>query len=855
MRTVSFLYKDEVSLKALIEEQALDCTVPYLIRIYTAIASRKEAAQLARTLQAQFPQAQIIGCSASGVIFQDQQYSDQTLVLIDDYEKAHFQTAFFTWKNKSAAEIGRELAAFANRAEAQLMHVLCSDHYYDIHACIEAFNHSNSSTKLVGGIAGDILPLNVTSYVFNGSGVLDQAIVAAAIGGSALTVYNEVNISHEPVSEKYRLTGCDGSYWDSVDGIPAEAWLREQLGIEQAAGYSSWQEIAENDEIVRFPMILENHHGASRMLKYDASAGRISQNFSQIPVNTEFRIGYTSPTACIQRCYEICSTISDIPIENLFVYDCLFRRLYLHNCAEWELSPFCGYGVCGAFILGEISNLNGVNEFLNGACCLVGTAENQVYLRPDSRVFDDLGEIADDTQDLLNYVLKKQREAVTRKNEYLMGELLKKQQGFQEKLMVDVHTGLGNYIKYKEENKLRSYDKLVMIQVENAEAIRSQLGQDQYLALLGQAADQIQTFLRTLVQDQGLTSYLLNEETLFAAAGPAMSEDQFLSLVHALFDKFQFIKIHDIQKTVLCRFVVVLHQQDMVERALNTLHANRHRQTSFLICDHEADEPLSSIEEFKIIDVLTRALENDGVVPYFQGIWDNQTQSISHYEALMRIIDVDGTVYAPAFFMDTAKKYHLYSYLSERMYERVFSLFAGRGESVSLNFSAYDINSQKMQQLIFEQLEKAAHPEHFILEILEDEPFRDVETLRRFIHKIRQYGVQIAIDDFGSGYSNFLQLMELNPDYLKIDGEIIRHLHQSETHRKLLRAITVLGREFNMKIVAEFVENKAIQSHILDYGIQYSQGFYFYKPAGFDQLALSGIDAAAQQGGSRDVSL
>ena len=119
------------------------------------------------------------------------------------------------------------------------------------------------------------------------------------------------------------------------------------------------------------------------------------------------------------------------------------------QCAEWELSPFRGYGVCGAFILGEISNLNGVNEFLNGACCLVGTAENQVYLRPDSRVFDDLGEIADDTQDLLNYVLKKQREAVTRKNEYLMGELLKKQQGFQEKLMVDVHTGLGNYIKYR----------------------------------------------------------------------------------------------------------------------------------------------------------------------------------------------------------------------------------------------------------------------------------------------------------------------------------------------------------------------------------------------------------------------
>ena len=130
-----------------------------------------------------------------------------------------------------------------------------------------------------------------------------------------------------------------------------------------------------------------------------------------------------------------------------------------------------------------------------------------------------------------------------------------------------------------------------------------------------------------------------------------------------------------------------------------------------------------------------------------------------------------------------------------------------------------------------------------------------METLHTFIRQVRQYGVQIAIDDFGSGYSNFLQLMDIHPDYLKIDGEIIRHLHQSETNRKLLRAITVLGREYDMKIVAEFVENKAIQDYILDYGIQYSQGFYFCKPADFDQLALPGCPGSVRQGGSHHVSI
>lgn len=839
MKTVNLLYYGEQSLIELIENKTLNSNAPYLIRIYTAIASKEEAAAMAATVHSFFPRAQLVGASASGIIYRDEQYTDQTLILFDEYKTSQIDTAFFIWDNQTAEVTAMAVARFAHRTQAKLMHLLCSDHYYDVHTFIEAFNQFNGETKLVGGIAGDILSKNIPGYVFNETGILDHAILAASISGQGLFTYNEVNISHEPISEVYTLDQCSDSYWDIIDGIPASEWLMEQLGIEQQANYSDWQEIADNDEIIFFPMVLEGHHGASRFLKYDASEQRVSQYFSQIPEHTAFRIGYTSPISCVRRSYEICSDIEDFPIENLFVYSCLFRRLYLHNCAAWELSPFLGYQVCGAFFMGEISNINGTNEFLNGACCLVGTAENLVYIQPNRQIFDELNTMDDDKQNLLNFVLKKQSESVSRKNKFLLDELLKKQTLVEENLYFDSHVGIGNYLKYKEDSKQNKQDKLSMVHIENAEALKAHLGQDDYFTLLKRAINEIHTFILDSGYSNTLSSYILNDDTFFATVNNSISDTDFMSMIRVLFERFQFIHVEGMEEIIICRFVIVLHQEDMVERALNTLHANKHHQTAFLVCNQENSDYLSSREEFKIIGVLNRALDNDGVVPYFQGIYDNATHQINKYEALMRIIDFDGTVYPPAFFMDTAKKYHLYSYLSEKMFQKVFMLFGSRNNVVTLNFSAYDINSPEMQHLIFEHLKSLPDPSHFVLEILEDEQFKNIEVLREFVVNVRKYGVKIAIDDFGSGYSNFLELAEINPDYIKIDGAIVKNVHTCESNQKLLRTIVFLGNEFGIELVAEFVENAEIQACIIANKIQYSQGYHFSTPAAFETLGLN----------------
>ena len=143
-----------------------------------------------------------------------------------------------------------------------------------------------------------------------------------------------------------------------------------------------------------------------------------------------------------------------------------------------------------------------------------------------------------------------------------------------------------------------------------------------------------------------------------------------------------------------------------------------------------------------------------------------------------------------------------------------------------------------MQSIIFELLEEIGDASNFILEILEDEQFKDLDKLSHFIEKLRLHGIKVAIDDFGSGYSNFLEIMEIKPDFIKVDGKIISTVHTKELSRKILDVIIFLGMRFDIQLIAEFVENEDIQKHVKFRQIPFSQGYLFSTPQPYEKLDL-----------------
>jgi len=118
-----------------------------------------------------------------------------------------------------------------------------------------------------------------------------------------------------------------------------------------------------------------------------------------------------------------------------------------------------------------------------------------------------------------------------------------------------------------------------------------------------------------------------------------------------------------------------------------------------------------------------------------------------------------------------------------------------------------------------------------VFELLEDEDVRDFDEITKFIARVKAFGVKIAIDDFGAGYSNFERLLKYQPDILKIDGSLIKNIETDAYSMSVVKTIVAFAKEQKIEMVAEYIENENIYEIIRSLGVEYSQGYYFGAPA------------------------
>ncbi len=225
------------------------------------------------------------------------------------------------------------------------------------------------------------------------------------------------------------------------------------------------------------------------------------------------------------------------------------------------------------------------------------------------------------------------------------------------------------------------------------------------------------------------------------------------------------------------------------------------------------------------------ALQEDKIEPFFQPIYNNHTDKIKRYEALIRMHDHKNTlIYPYPVFLDVAKQGKLYPYITKVLIEKVMDKLREEDCEISINISSLDIEDKIMQAFILDAFEKNKDITHkLIIELLEDKETNSYDEVNKFIKTVRKYGIQIAIDDFGSGYSNFIRIIEFAPDIIKIDGSLICDIATSAASRQTVETIKLFADKINAKIVAEYVENEEIFNIIKSLGIDYAQGFYIGK--------------------------
>ncbi len=404
-------------------------------------------------------------------------------------------------------------------------------------------------------------------------------------------------------------------------------------------------------------------------------------------------------------------------------------------------------------------------------------------------------------------------------------------------LYIDNLTHLPNRNRLKKDLEDSSQDLMAMINIDKFSTINDLFGEHNGDKVLLEFSDSLQNYFNK----RDFTLYRIEADKFLVIA---KDYDLQIDTLYNLCKKFEdfieedpvYIDEHEIDLNITIGIAksgdgsAYKHVQRVISYA-------RRKFQPILIYNDDFNIQESFEENIKWIKKIKNGVKNDNFKGYFQPIVDTQTQEVYKYEALIRYIEEDGTVISPFFFLDIAKKAKLYPNIIKIMINEAFNLIKNKQKRVALNISFEDIASESTMSYIYSILEEnKEHAKLLEFEILESEEISDFSEVFKFIDKVKEYDCKVGVDDFGAGYSNFNMLVNLDISYVKIDGSLIKNIHESQNQQIIVKTIDEFAKKFGFKTVAEFVSGEEIYDIIKDIGVDYSQGYYFDAPLSFEEI-------------------
>ncbi len=245
-----------------------------------------------------------------------------------------------------------------------------------------------------------------------------------------------------------------------------------------------------------------------------------------------------------------------------------------------------------------------------------------------------------------------------------------------------------------------------------------------------------------------------------------------------------------------------------------------------------------------IINIVSKAIKNDGIEMYYQPIYNLQTKKFTNAEALVRLKDNKTLGFiSPEEFIPIAEKNGYIMQLSNLIFQQVFSFMAAskleeKGLShIEVNLSGLQSVDSDLPRLMKSLLSKyQISPEAVNLEITESIAITSGYMLKKNMDELRKFGCSFAMDDFGTGYSNLSRMTKGEFELIKIDKSLLWPCFKNDDRESVKNAKILLENMISMllkmgrKIVVEGIETKEQYDYLASQGITYAQGFYFSKP-------------------------
>ncbi|MGI6105062.1 MAG: EAL domain-containing protein [Raoultibacter sp.] len=346
-----------------------------------------------------------------------------------------------------------------------------------------------------------------------------------------------------------------------------------------------------------------------------------------------------------------------------------------------------------------------------------------------------------------------------------------------------------------------------------------------------------------------MLSHENSEEALVRRAG--IFRERFLEpwIVSGVHDRFSIRCIASIGM-VRGRYI----QDEMRAIIMRTLNMNEAGERPFAVYDEESDSHLKRMRYLrsKLIDSIYADMKGFSV--NFHPIIDIKSNRWAGAEALCRWT-MDGQNIAPSEFIPVVEQINLIAQLDNWVHKTAMKECHAHGFStkdffLDVNFSPSQVLDESVVQTIRETSLSTGFPlESLILEITESQRMRFDEQSFSAIEQLKEEGVRVSLDDFGTGFSSIENLIKLSAVVLKTDKILVDDIENDSSRVLLMQTLINLAHELGMKIVVEGVERQTQYEIIKKLGADYIQGYFFSKPLTMEQFSKEAwrfSDAPAQ---------
>ena len=409
-------------------------------------------------------------------------------------------------------------------------------------------------------------------------------------------------------------------------------------------------------------------------------------------------------------------------------------------------------------------------------------------------------------------------------------EVKKQTQELDKKLYFDELTGLYSRYSFFEDIKKVSYPNVFIVDINKLSVINQIYGTDTGTLVLVEFA----SFLKDFTQNTQYKVYRLSaDEFIIRDEGIGIDTEKHEEDMKKFLKSLGgfFVEIDNDSISIEVTIGISIGEKDALECAKIALEYAKIHRKIFEVYSKNIDKRDEKQDALIWKNRTKKAIEDNRVVPVYQPIV-NKDAKVLKYETLMRLRDEENKeLISPYYFLDIAMKTGLYHTLSASIIFDGLHLLDTSEHCLSFNFTYTDIiNKTFLNEIESFFITSPEIGKRAIFEITESENIEDYAQIKDFIKRFRRYGVEFSIDDFGSGFSNFEYILEIEPDYLKIDGSLVKNIDTDEKSHILVSAIVDFSHRLGIKVIAEYVHSDIIFQMLKKLDVDEFQGFYFSEP-------------------------